>query len=63
MSTRQHNHDTNSNCTGNYTYDRFRSLIETSANVFWVTTPEGVMLEDSPSWTAFTQQESSIYKG
>lgn len=61
MSTRQYKHDTV--CASNHTQDHFRSLIETSANVFWVTTPEGVLLEDSPSWAAFTKQESNIYKG
>jgi PAS domain S-box-containing protein len=53
--------------TGNqqhlYTPDRFRSFVDTSVNVFWVTTPEGAILEDSPSWAAFTGQVSSNYKG
>jgi PAS domain S-box-containing protein len=61
MSTRQHNNDID--CAGNHTHDRFRSLVETCANVFWITTPEGTILEDSPSWAAFTKQESTSYKG
>ncbi len=54
-------------CTGNqqrlYTPDRFRSFVDTSVDVFWVTTLEGAILEDSPSWATFTGQESSNYKG
>ena len=54
-------------CTGNqqrlYTPDRFRSFVGTSVDVFWVTTLEGAILEDSPSWVTFTGQESSNHKG
>jgi PAS domain S-box-containing protein len=46
-----------------YTSDRFRSFVDASISVFWVTTPDGAILEDSPSWAAFTGQASSNYKG
>lgn len=35
---------------------RFRSLIDASAQIVWVTNPEGEVVEDSPSWRAFTGQ-------
>ncbi|HEY4033541.1 MAG TPA: PAS domain-containing protein [Ktedonobacteraceae bacterium] len=65
MFTRQYNKDTDSTDKEQrlYTHDRFRSFVEASANVFWVTTPEGAILEDSPSWANFTKQESTNYKG
>lgn len=62
MSTRQQKKNLDS-CAGNHTHDRFRSLVEACAHVFWITTPEGAILEDSPSWAAFTKQNSTIYKG
>jgi PAS domain S-box-containing protein len=65
MSIHQHNSDID--CIGShqrlYTPDRFHSLVETSANVFWVTTPEGDILEENPSWAAFTKQEFTSYQG
>jgi PAS domain S-box-containing protein len=35
---------------------RFRSLAEASAEVVWATAPDGKVVEDSPSWRAFTGQ-------
>ena len=35
---------------------RFRSLVEASSQMVWSTTPSGEVLEDSPSWRAFTGQ-------
>lgn len=35
---------------------RFRSLAESSAEVVWTTAPDGMVVEDSPRWRAFTGQ-------
>jgi PAS domain S-box-containing protein len=35
---------------------RFRSLVESSAQAVWETTPEGMVIKDSPSWREFTGQ-------
>jgi PAS domain S-box-containing protein len=36
--------------------ERFRSLITATAQAVWVTRPDGIVVEDSPSWRAFTGQ-------
>lgn len=35
---------------------RFRSLVETSAQIVWTADAAGMIVEDSPSWRAFTGQ-------
>lgn len=35
---------------------RFRSLVEATSQVVWVAVPGGFVVEDSPSWRAFTGQ-------
>ncbi|MDB4985060.1 MAG: multi-sensor signal transduction histidine kinase [Myxococcaceae bacterium] len=35
---------------------RFRSLVEASSQMVWSATPDGQIIEDSPSWRAFTGQ-------
>jgi PAS domain S-box-containing protein len=42
---------------------RFRSLIESTAQMVWTTTPAGEVHEDSPSWRAFTGQSYEDWKG
>jgi PAS domain S-box-containing protein len=36
--------------------DRFRAVAEASSDLLWITTPEGLMHEESPTWCAFTGQ-------
>lgn len=36
--------------------DRFRAVAEASSDLLWMTTPDGIMHEDSPTWRAFTGQ-------
>jgi two-component system, LuxR family, sensor kinase FixL len=43
--------------------DRYRSLVLASAQIVWTTNPEGEMVEDSPSWRAFTGQTYEQLKG
>jgi PAS domain S-box-containing protein len=43
--------------------ERFRSLINATAQAVWVTRPEGEVAEDSPSWRAFTGQSYEEYQG
>jgi PAS domain S-box-containing protein len=43
--------------------ERFRSLISASAQAVWVTQPDGEVVEDSPSWRAFTGQTREQYRG
>ena len=43
--------------------ERFRSLISASAQAVWVTQPNGEVMEDSPSWRAFTGQTREQYRG
>ncbi|MCE9673059.1 PAS domain-containing protein [Myxococcus stipitatus] len=43
--------------------ERFRSLVTASAQTVWVTDPEGVIVEDSPSWRAFTGQRYEEWRG
>ena len=41
--------------------ERFRTLIETSASMVWVTTPEGELVPPQPSWEAFTGMAADAY--
>lgn len=43
--------------------ERFRSLITATAQIVWTTNATGRVLEDSPSWTAFTGQTFEEYQG
>jgi PAS domain S-box-containing protein len=43
--------------------DRFRSLVQASAQIVWTTTPEGQMRGEQPSWTEFTGQERDSFSG
>ena len=43
--------------------ERFRTLIETSASMVWVTSPEGDLIAPQPSWEAFTGQSFDQYGG
>jgi PAS domain S-box-containing protein len=36
--------------------DRFRAVAEASSDLLWITTPDGFMHEESPTWRAFTGQ-------
>jgi len=36
--------------------ERFRSLVMATSQIVWTNTPDGRVLEDSPSWRAFTGQ-------
>lgn len=42
---------------------RFRALIDSSAQMVWVTGPGGEAIEDSPSWRAFTGQTADERAG
>lgn len=42
---------------------RFRALVEASAQFVWSTDAEGAVIEDSPSWRAFTGQSYEEFKG
>ncbi|MFL5307430.1 MAG: PAS domain S-box protein [Polyangia bacterium] len=42
---------------------RFRSLVEATSQMVWTTTPAGEVVEDSPSWRAFTGQSYEEWKG
>ena len=42
---------------------RFRALVEASAQMVWTTDPQGNILDDSPSWRAFTGQSYRQSKG
>ncbi len=42
---------------------RFQSLIEATTIVVWTTGPQGDVLEDAPSWRAFTGQTWEEYRG
>jgi PAS domain S-box-containing protein len=43
--------------------ERFRALIEASAQIVWTTDRNGLAVEDSPSWRAFTGQSYERLKG
>jgi two-component system, chemotaxis family, CheB/CheR fusion protein len=36
--------------------ERFRALVEATAEIVWTAAPNGTVVEDSPSWRAFTGQ-------
>jgi PAS domain S-box-containing protein len=42
---------------------RYRTLVEATGQVVWSTAPEGHMVEDSPSWRAFTGQSAQELLG
>lgn len=42
---------------------RYRALTEALSQVVWTTSPEGLVLQDSPSWRAFTGQTLAQYVG
>jgi PAS domain S-box-containing protein len=42
---------------------RFRALIEASAQIVWTTDPNGTVTEDSPSWRAYTGQTTEGWMG
>jgi PAS domain S-box-containing protein len=41
---------------------RFRSLVMATSQIVWTNTPDGHVLEDSPSWRAFTGQTYDEWK-
>lgn len=43
--------------------ERFRALVDTSAQIVWTTDAHGLVTEDSPSWRAFTGQTYEQWKG
>jgi PAS domain S-box-containing protein len=43
--------------------ERFRALVDTSAQIVWTTDADGLVVEDSPSWRAFTGQTFDQWKG
>jgi len=47
----------------NESQTRYQALIEASAQTVWTTDPSGVVVEDSPSWRAFTGQTNEQRKG
>ncbi len=42
---------------------RYRSLVVATSQVVWVATPNGEMLPDNPTWTAFTGQSREALAG
>jgi len=44
------------------TEERFRALVEASAQIVWTTNADGKVVEDSPSWRAFTGQSFDQWK-
>jgi PAS domain S-box-containing protein len=45
------------------TEERFRALVEASAQIVWTRTGDGTAVEDSPSWRVFTGQSYAEWKG
>ncbi len=43
--------------------ERFRALVEASAQIVWTTDADGNVIEDSPSWRAFTGQSYEQWQG
>lgn len=43
--------------------ERFRTLVESTAQVIWTVSPEGEVERDLPSWSAFTGQARAEYEG
>ena len=42
---------------------RFEALVEATAQIVWSATPSGAVIEDSPSWRAFTGQSQQQFLG
>ncbi|MBA2290848.1 MAG: PAS domain S-box protein [Gemmatimonadales bacterium] len=42
---------------------RYRSLVDATAQIVWTTDPHGQVVEDCPSWRAFTGQTYEQWKG
>lgn len=43
--------------------ERFHALVDASAQIVWTTNAKGAVVEDSPSWRAFTGQGNEQWKG
>jgi PAS domain S-box-containing protein len=43
--------------------DRFRAAASASSDLLWITTPDGLIQEESPTWQAFTGQATSDMLG
>ncbi|TDE86879.1 PAS domain S-box protein [Deinococcus sp. S9] len=43
--------------------ERYRSLVEATSQIVWVTTAEGELLGEQPTWSAFTGQTEAEYRG
>jgi PAS domain S-box-containing protein len=43
--------------------ERYRSLVQATAQVVWTAAPDGQILQDSPSWRAYTGQRFAQMKG
>ncbi len=44
-------------------WQRFQALVDASAQIVWTTEPNGAVVEDSPSWRAFTGQTYEQWRG
>src|SRR5713101_4724246 len=44
-------------------WQRFQALVDASAEIVWTTDPNGAVVEDSPSWRAFTGQTLEQWQG
>jgi PAS domain S-box-containing protein len=42
---------------------RLEALIKASAQIFWTTSPDGQVIDDSPTWRAFTGQSYDQWRG
>ncbi len=42
---------------------RYKALVEAASQMVWVTDPQGLVVEDSPSWRAFTGQTAEQWLG
>jgi PAS domain S-box-containing protein len=43
--------------------ERFRALVDASAQIVWTSDAEGAVVEDSPSWRAYTGQSYEQWRG
>ncbi|HEY9743757.1 MAG TPA: PAS domain S-box protein, partial [Coleofasciculaceae cyanobacterium] len=43
--------------------ERYRSLVEATAQIIWNTEPQGALVTEQPAWSAFTGQTFEEYKG
>ncbi len=43
--------------------ERFRALVDVTAQIVWTTAADGEVIEDSPSWRAFTGQSLEQWRG